>query len=231
MKNLFPILFLLFFLNITAQEVPIWKEMNKEFEDCGSSLKLYEDGTFFYEKFCEGMRFSFCMGSWENRNSLIHLNPRIKESFTMNILKEEKVESDGVFKLIDINNKPISGFDFIEFPGNVTVEEAVADMDDYVNFTGKVSLTEISMPIDTFEDGYLEMYSMNKEYQLMAYDLYQISGEIIVFNIKDILNTAYTVRVNLPAEIFQYSDLNYIELPSKYIQLEEDNYKFVSKPD
>lgn len=211
-----------------AQKKSVWKEMNKEYEYCGSSLKLYDDRSFFYEEFCDATRFKFCLGIWEKRGDLIHLNPRGKQSFTLQVLEKKKSEFNGI-TVLDINYKPIPNFDFIQFPENVTPEEAVTDMDDYLSFTGKPNLTEISLPINSYEDGLIEPDFINENDQLLAYDLYQISNEKVLFNLKNLADTSYTVRINLPAEIFQYSDLEYSELPSNSIQLKDEGYKFVNK--
>lgn len=84
-------------------------------------------------------------------------------------------------------------------------------------------MTEISLSINSYEDG------LNEPDQLLAYDLYQISNEKVLFNLKNIADTSHTVRINLPAEIFQYSDLDYSELPSNFIQLKGEGYKFINK--
>ncbi len=223
------LLILLIFYETYAQEKTIWKEMNKEFENCGSSLKLYDDNSFFYEEFCEGIKFKFCIGNWTKQQDNIYLNPRTKESFTLTVVEKNKPENFSGIKVLDIHNKPISKFDFIQFPQDISLQNALTDMDDYISFTGKPNLTKISMPIQSDEAGIAIPYFTNKEGQLLAYDLYQISGTKETFKVKSFANTTYTVKINLPAEIFRYSAIEYYKLPYQYIKLDGVSYEFITK--
>ena len=200
--------------------------MNNEYGYCGSSLKLYSDNSYFFEEFCDGVKFSFSMGEWKKRKNTVKLKPKTKKSISFEIIKAEKTQDPDI-TVVDMNNDPIYQFDFISYPSSIPIEEVVSDMDKNLKFTEEVNMTEISSPFQTFTDGKTGIPNISENYDLLAYDFYRITGEFFIIKGNEALNNSYVIKINLPKEVFQYQNLDYFELPSKEIKLEEDNYSFV----
>ena len=228
LKNLFITLSisLFYIINLHSQERTVWKEMNKEEGNCGSSLKLYSDNSYFLEEFCDGVKFSFSMGEWKKRKNTVKLKPLSKKSITLEIIKREKTENPFI-KVLDINNNPINQFDFLSYPKAFSVDEVVNDMDKYLEGNAKLTLTEISSPLQTDADGKTGSPNISENYDLLAYDFYRITGELFIIKGNELLNNSYVIKINLPKEVFQYQNLDYFELPVKKIILQGESYSFI----
>ncbi|TBW28262.1 hypothetical protein [Gramella sp. KN1008] len=200
--------------------------MNKEYGYCGSSLKLYNNNSYFFEEFCDGVKFSFSMGTWKRRNDKVKLKPISQNSITLEIIKSDKSEKPGI-KILDINNEPIYQFDFVAYLREIPMKEVVQDLDEYLEYSEEIKMTEISQPLRTYTDGKTGTYNISENHNILAYDYYLITGEYFVIDGRYLSGNYFELKINLPKEIFQYQNLDYFELPSKKIKLESENYSFI----
>ena len=102
-------------------QIDTWRKYNKNDGFCSESLYLYNDSTYFYETGCEE-RSHINFGNWIIKNNIIQLMPIDTSKFNYLISSTQDTSICGdsiIIKVLDINDKPVKGFDIIYIPSGI----------------------------------------------------------------------------------------------------------------